>query len=58
LHIGDHVRSDVLGALNAGCQAAWLNPANSPQPQPAKPPLVLPHLELSDLQQLLLLPPG
>jgi len=58
LHIGDHVRSDVLGALNAGCQAAWLNPANSPQPQSAKPPLVLPHLELSDLQQLLLLPPG
>jgi len=58
LHIGDHVRSDVLGALNAGCQAAWLNPANSPQPHPAKPPLVLPHLELRDLQQLLLLPPG
>lgn len=25
LHIGDHVKSDVLGALNAGCQAAWLN---------------------------------
>lgn len=58
LHIGDHVRSDVLGALNAGCQAAWLNPANSPQPQTAKPPLVLPHLELSDLAQLLLLQRG
>lgn len=58
LHIGDHVRADVLGALNAGCQAAWLNPANSPQPEFAKPPLVLPHLELSDLQQLLLLPVG
>ena len=25
LHIGDHVKSDVLGALSAGCQAAWLN---------------------------------
>lgn len=25
LHIGDHVQSDVVGALNAGCQAAWLN---------------------------------
>lgn len=58
LHIGDHVRSDVLGALNAGCQAAWLNPANSPQPQAAKPPLVLPHVELSDLAQLLLLKRG
>ncbi len=58
LHIGDHVRSDVLGALNAGCQAAWLNPANSPQPQEAKPPLVLPHVELSDLAQLLLLKRG
>ncbi|WP_348728277.1 5-amino-6-(5-phospho-D-ribitylamino)uracil phosphatase YigB [Rheinheimera texasensis] len=58
LHIGDHVRSDVLGALNAGCQAAWLNPANSPQPQTANPPLVLPHLELSDLAQLLLLQRG
>lgn len=58
LHIGDHVRSDVLGALNAGCQAAWLNPANSPQPQAAKPPLVLPHLELSELTPLLLLQRG
>lgn len=58
LHIGDHVRSDVLGALNAGCQAAWLNPANSPQPQAAKPPLVLPHVELSDLAQLLFLQRG
>lgn len=58
LHVGDHVRSDVLGALNAGCQAAWLNPAASPEPLPAKPPLVLPHLELSDLRQLLRLPPG
>ncbi|MDZ7868281.1 MAG: HAD-IA family hydrolase [Rheinheimera sp.] len=58
LHIGDHVRSDVLGALNAGCQAAWLNPAFSPQPVLTKPPLVLPHLELCDLQQLLALQPG
>jgi len=58
LHIGDHVRSDVLGALNAGCQAAWLNPANSPQPQAAKPPQVLPQLELSELTQLLLLSRG
>lgn len=55
LHIGDHVRSDVLGALNAGCMAAWLNPAASEQPQRQAPPLVLPHVELSSLESLRLL---
>lgn len=58
LHVGDHLRSDVLGALNAGCQAAWLNPATGPEQQQARPPLVLPHLELSALQQLSMLRPG
>lgn len=48
LHVGDHVRSDVLGALNAGCMAAWLNPPANAQRQP----LVLPHLEISSLHQL------
>lgn len=48
LHVGDHVRSDVLGALNAGCMAAWLNPPSNAQRQP----LVLPHLEISSLHQL------
>jgi putative hydrolase of the HAD superfamily len=57
LHIGDHVRSDVLGALNAGSQAAWLNPAAGQTPTPQKQPLVLPHLELRDLSELLALPP-
>lgn len=55
LHIGDHVRSDVLGALNAGCMAAWLNPAASLEPRRQAPPLVLPHIELSSLDPLLLL---
>ena len=55
LHIGDHVRSDVLGALNAGCMAAWLNPAVSTEPRRQAPPLVLPHLELTSLDALLLL---
>lgn len=55
LHIGDHVRSDVLGALNAGCQAAWFNPAAGQPPQTQKPPLVLPQLELRDLSELLAL---
>lgn len=55
LHIGDHVRSDVLGALNAGCMAAWLNPAASIEPRRQAPPLVLPHLELASLDALLLL---
>lgn len=55
LHIGDHVRSDVLGALNAGCMAAWLNPAASIDPRRQAPPLVLPHLEIASLDALLLL---
>ncbi len=55
LHIGDHQRSDVLGALNAGCQAAWLNPAAGQNPKIHLPPLVLPQLELRDLSELLVL---
>lgn len=52
LHIGDHVRSDVLGALNAGCMAAWLNPAAGEGAAVQRQPLVLPHLELSQLSSL------
>lgn len=48
LHIGDHVDSDVKGALNAGCQACWLNLAPQ-QPSRLK---VLPHLEISQLESL------
>lgn len=45
LHIGDSHRADVMGALNAGCQAAWLD-------HHARPISVLPHLRLTELQQL------
>jgi len=53
LHIGDHVRSDVLGALNAGCMAAWLNPAAGEGVGVQRQPPVLPHLELRQLSSLL-----
>lgn len=48
LHIGDHVKSDVLGALSAGCQAAWLNltPGSLHQLK------TLPTLELHQLDDL------
>jgi len=47
LHIGDHVHSDVLGALQSGAMAAWFNPNGHPTPA------VLPHLELTQLHDLL-----
>ena len=45
LHIGDSHRADVMGALNAGCQAAWLDHYQSKI-------AVLPHLRLTDITQL------
>lgn len=48
LHIGDSHRADVLGALNAGCQAAWLDHHQSSVS-------ILPHIRLTDVQQLQLL---
>jgi FMN hydrolase / 5-amino-6-(5-phospho-D-ribitylamino)uracil phosphatase len=45
LHIGDSHRADVLGALSAGCQAAWLDHHHSAV-------TVLPHIRLTDVQQL------
>jgi FMN hydrolase / 5-amino-6-(5-phospho-D-ribitylamino)uracil phosphatase len=50
LHIGDCGKSDVLGALQAGCQVAWLNKYDV-----GKPISVLPHFELSNLDDLLFL---
>jgi len=48
LHIGDHIKSDVLGALTAGCQSAWLNLT----PGSVKALKTLPHLEISDVLEL------
>jgi putative hydrolase of the HAD superfamily len=50
LHIGDDVTLDVLGALNAGMQAAWVNRADAPWPHEQEPHLTLTHLgELVEL---------
>ena len=45
LHIGDSHRADVMGALNAGCQAAWLDHYQSPV-------AVLPHIRLTEINDL------
>jgi HAD superfamily hydrolase (TIGR01549 family) len=46
LHIGDSHRADVMGALAAGCQAAWLD-------HHQQPVYILPHIRLTDVQQLM-----
>lgn len=47
LHVGDCGFADIHGALNAGCQTAWL-----PHYGVGKSLKQLPHLELSNLQAL------
>jgi len=47
LHVGDCGFADIHGALNAGCQTAWL-----PHYGVGKSLKQLPHIELSDLQAL------
>lgn len=49
LHIGDSMKSDVQGALNAGCSAIWFNPNG--KTLTSRTPL--PHLEISHLNKLL-----
>jgi len=50
LHIGDCGNADIDGALQAGCQTAWLNYYDV-----GKAITVLPHIELSKLDNLLFL---
>ncbi|QIZ78115.1 HAD-IA family hydrolase [Ferrimonas lipolytica] len=50
LHIGDHPRSDVAGAIQAGCQAVWLSPQYSGKLRPAGP--TLPTVTISSLESL------
>ncbi|MBZ9613809.1 HAD-IA family hydrolase [Rheinheimera maricola] len=45
LHIGDSHRADVMGALNAGCQAAWLDHYGSVVP-------VLPHIRFENILEI------
>ena len=47
LHVGDCGRSDIQGAINAGCQTAWISCYDV-----GKPLTVLPHIELSDISEL------
>ena len=47
LHIGDDAALDVLGALNAGMQTAWLTRGGAPWPLDNQP-----HITVTDLTQL------
>lgn len=47
LHVGDDAAMDVLGALDAGMQAAWVNRAGKPWPHPRQP-----DVEVTELGQL------
>lgn len=47
LHVGDCGQSDIKGAINAGCQTAWLSCFDV-----GKPLTVLPNIELSDISEL------
>ena len=49
LHVGDCGHADIQGAINAGCQAAWINSKG-----PGKALTVLPHIELTQLNDLLI----
>jgi putative hydrolase of the HAD superfamily len=47
LHVGDDATLDVIGALNAGMQAAWVNRGEHPWPHEQQP-----HVTVTDLRQL------
>ena len=44
LHVGDDAELDVVGALNAGMQAAWLVRDERPWTHDARPQLIVPNL--------------
>lgn len=54
LHVGDNLVTDVQGAIQAGCQAAWLNLSNKKLSQFPEATL-LPTLEITQLEELLAL---
>jgi HAD superfamily hydrolase (TIGR01549 family) len=47
LHVGDCGRADIQGAINVGCQTAWVSCYNV-----GKPLSILPNIELSDISEL------
>jgi len=51
LHVGDHLREDIEGALGAGFQTAWYNPDGLALKDQAKGKL-LPHFEFQTLDSL------
>lgn len=51
LHVGDHLLTDVAGAVHAGAQACWINDQNRDL-MTAKSARVLPHIEISQLESL------
>ncbi|PWI31891.1 5-amino-6-(5-phospho-D-ribitylamino)uracil phosphatase YigB [Vibrio albus] len=55
LHIGDHLKTDVTGALHAGFQACWINDQKK-NIITEKYSRLLPHIEINRLEELLLLP--
>ena len=44
LHVGDDAALDVVGALDAGMQAAWLVRDERPWEHGARPQLIVPNL--------------
>jgi len=49
LHLGDDATTDVVGARNAGMQAAWINTQGHDWPHDSTPPFTVRHLtELCD----------
>jgi putative hydrolase of the HAD superfamily len=49
LHVGDDAVTDILGAMNAGMQTAWINTQNHTWLHDAAQPLTVSHLtELCD----------
>ncbi len=51
LHVGDHDEQDVIGALQAGMQAAWMNRQGADWPHQQ----ITPHYIVSDLRQVVAL---
>lgn len=52
LHIGDNLVTDVRGAIQAGCQAGWIN-LSGKSIREFSDATLLPTMEISDLLQLL-----
>ncbi|UXU92381.1 HAD family hydrolase [Burkholderia sp. S-53] len=52
LHVGDDFHLDIVGALNAGLQAAWVVRDNQPEVERVVHRATSPHLTISDLSML------